>query len=65
MPAPVLALRVEKGRAAPEEIAAITAVVLARAAARSTSESTPEPAKASWRRLERLYGFPAPHSWRH
>ncbi|MFI6350041.1 acyl-CoA carboxylase subunit epsilon [Streptomyces sp. NPDC050560] len=60
-------LRVEKGSAGPEELAAITAVLLARAAA------TPEPAgssdspglrRAGWRRLEREPGFRAPHSWR-
>ncbi|WP_327178190.1 acyl-CoA carboxylase subunit epsilon [Streptomyces sp. NBC_01335] len=55
-------LRVEKGHAAPEELAAITAVLLARAAAR------PTPARqgrdtAGWRRLERTPGFRAPHSW--
>ncbi|MFJ3169915.1 acyl-CoA carboxylase subunit epsilon [Streptomyces sp. SID7760] len=57
-------LRVEKGNAAPEELAAITAILLARAA------STPEsPAvhrigsQARWRRLERTPGFRAPHSW--
>jgi hypothetical protein len=58
------ALRVEKGHASPEEIAALTAVLLARAANR------PEPAAsrgsgstAGWRRLERTPGFRAPHSW--
>ncbi|MFE0642127.1 acyl-CoA carboxylase subunit epsilon [Streptomyces sp. NPDC058877] len=58
-------LRVEKGQADPEELAAITAVLLARAAAQ------PEPAAAhhgrstaGWRRLERQSGFRAPHSWR-
>ncbi|MEU1085726.1 acyl-CoA carboxylase subunit epsilon [Streptomyces sp. NPDC005576] len=55
-------LRVEKGHAAPEELAAITAVLLARAAAQ------PVPARrlrdtAGWRRLERTPGFRAPHSW--
>ncbi|GAA4069944.1 acyl-CoA carboxylase epsilon subunit [Streptomyces shaanxiensis] len=57
-------LRVEKGRASAEEIAALTAVLLARAAA------LPEPAPgdcaagtAGWRRLERTPGFRAPHSW--
>ncbi|MFE2284872.1 acyl-CoA carboxylase subunit epsilon [Streptomyces sp. NPDC059443] len=57
-------LRVEKGNAEPEELAAITAILLARAA------STPEqPAadtgrsQAGWRRLERTPGFRAPHSW--
>ncbi|MFJ9040186.1 acyl-CoA carboxylase subunit epsilon [Streptomyces sp. NPDC102406] len=58
-------IRVEKGHAEPEEVAAITAILLARAAA------TPEaPAhrgrltRAGWRRLEREPGFRAPHSWR-
>ncbi|MGW0856893.1 acyl-CoA carboxylase subunit epsilon [Streptomyces sp. NPDC002690] len=55
-------LRVEKGHAAPEELAAITAVLLARAAAQ------PAPVRggrdtAGWRRLERTPGFRAPHSW--
>ncbi|WP_405488469.1 acyl-CoA carboxylase subunit epsilon [Streptomyces sp. NBC_00096] len=57
-------LRVEKGHAEPEELAAITAILLARAAA------TPEEAsagtartQAGWRRLERTPGFRAPHSW--
>ncbi|MEU7427160.1 MULTISPECIES: acyl-CoA carboxylase subunit epsilon [unclassified Streptomyces] len=58
-------IRVEKGHAEPEEVAAITAVLLARAAARPA----PVPlthrgrAKAGWRRLEREGGFRAPHSW--
>ncbi|WTD06566.1 acyl-CoA carboxylase subunit epsilon [Streptomyces albidoflavus] len=58
-------IRVEKGHAEPEEVAAITAILLARAA------TTPEaPAhrlrreRAGWRRLERELGFRAPHSWR-
>jgi hypothetical protein len=58
-------IRVEKGHAEPEEVAAITAILLARAAARP---STTTPAhrtrpKAGWRRLEREPGFRAPHSW--
>ena len=58
-------LRVEKGEAAPEELAAITAVLMARAAARPEA---PAPAhhgrsEARWRRLERTPGFRAPHSW--
>ncbi|MET9502378.1 acyl-CoA carboxylase subunit epsilon [Streptomyces sp. NPDC006259] len=58
-------IRVEKGHAEPEEVAALTAILLARAA------RSPEPApvhrgrpKAGWRRLEREGGFRAPHSWR-
>ncbi|MEU9232626.1 acyl-CoA carboxylase subunit epsilon [Streptomyces sp. NPDC058525] len=55
-------LRVEKGNAAPEELAAITAILLARAAA--TPETVPAPrSQAGWRRLERTPGFRAPHSW--
>jgi hypothetical protein len=57
-------LRVEKGHADPEELAAITAVLLARANARPQAH-TPRPAQsmAGWRRLERTPGFRAPHSW--
>ncbi|MFG2980925.1 acyl-CoA carboxylase subunit epsilon [Streptomyces sp. NPDC048258] len=57
-------LRVEKGNAEPEELAAITAILLARAAA--APEDTAVPAgrsQAGWRRLERTPGFRAPHSW--
>ncbi|GAA2512591.1 acyl-CoA carboxylase subunit epsilon [Streptomyces sp. NPDC002092] len=56
-------IRVEKGHAEPEEVAAITAVLLARAAA-APSEAQPHTRpKAGWRRLEREPGFRAPHSW--
>ncbi|MEU1307111.1 acyl-CoA carboxylase subunit epsilon [Streptomyces shenzhenensis] len=58
-------IRVEKGHAEPEEVAAITAILLARAAARN-SEAAPAyrgRAKAGWRRLDREPGFRAPHSW--
>ncbi|MFG3657938.1 acyl-CoA carboxylase subunit epsilon [Streptomyces sp. NPDC047706] len=58
-------IRVEKGHAEPEEVAALTAILLARAAAH-TSTAAPAhggPAKAGWRRLEREPGFRAPHSW--
>ncbi|MER5966260.1 acyl-CoA carboxylase subunit epsilon [Streptomyces sp. NPDC002057] len=67
MTTPANLLRVEKGNADPEELAAITAVLLARAASRSDEDPaaghhgrTP----AGWRRLEREHGFRAPHSWR-
>ncbi|WP_329413948.1 acyl-CoA carboxylase subunit epsilon [Streptomyces sp. NBC_00704] len=58
-------IRVEKGHAEPEEVAAITAILLARAAARP-SEPTAHRIRprAGWRRLEREGGFRAPHSWR-
>ncbi|MEV7519962.1 acyl-CoA carboxylase subunit epsilon [Streptomyces sp. NPDC091371] len=55
-------LRVEKGNAAPEELAAITAILLARAAATPEAVTTPR-SQAGWRRLERTPGFRAPHSW--
>ncbi|GHH15829.1 acyl-CoA carboxylase subunit epsilon [Streptomyces lanatus] len=58
-------IRVEKGHAEPEEVAAITAILLARAAAQPTSEPTHRGGpRAGWRRLEREPGFRAPHSWR-
>ncbi|WP_330454064.1 MULTISPECIES: acyl-CoA carboxylase subunit epsilon [unclassified Streptomyces] len=56
-------LRVEKGLADPEELAAITAVLLARAAAQPTNAPTRVRNTAAWRRLERTPGFRAPHSW--
>ncbi|MEU8779566.1 acyl-CoA carboxylase subunit epsilon [Streptomyces sp. NPDC048606] len=55
-------LKVEKGNAAPEELAAITAILLARAAATPEAAASPR-STAGWRRLERSRGFQAPHSW--
>ncbi|GAA4899174.1 acyl-CoA carboxylase subunit epsilon [Streptomyces coeruleoprunus] len=63
-PAAESLLRVEKGHAAPEELAAITAVLLARA---NATAAVPAPRRArstaGWRRLERQSGFRAAHSW--
>ncbi|MFE6753458.1 acyl-CoA carboxylase epsilon subunit [Streptomyces sp. NPDC057684] len=57
-------IRVEKGHAEPEEVAALTAILLARAAAASTDSTALRGRdKAGWRRLERQHGFRAPHSW--
>ncbi|MGV4989219.1 acyl-CoA carboxylase subunit epsilon [Streptomyces sp. NPDC001709] len=56
-------IRVEKGHAEPEEVAAITAVLLARAAATPSAPTHRARRKAAWRRLEREGGFRAPHSW--
>ncbi|MFF1925341.1 acyl-CoA carboxylase subunit epsilon [Streptomyces sp. NPDC058221] len=58
-------LRVEKGLADPEELAAITAVLLARAAAQPADAPAAPRGRntAGWRRLERTPGFRAPHSW--
>ncbi|MEU6891348.1 acyl-CoA carboxylase epsilon subunit [Streptomyces sp. NPDC046557] len=58
-------LKVEKGNAEPEELAAITAILLARAAAAPVA--TPVHTigtQARWRRLERSPGFRSAHSWR-
>ncbi|MFC9289265.1 acyl-CoA carboxylase subunit epsilon [Streptomyces sp. NPDC057052] len=59
-------IRVEKGHAEPEEVAALTAILLARAASRSSEPTRAHHGrpKAGWRRLEREGGFRAPHSWR-
>jgi Acyl-CoA carboxylase epsilon subunit len=68
-------IRVEKGHADPEEVAAITAVLLARAARSGSAESAESAGstgeghhgrrpRAAWRRLEREGGFRSPHSWR-
>ncbi|MEW1724808.1 acyl-CoA carboxylase subunit epsilon [Streptomyces sp. NPDC093109] len=59
-------LRVEKGQAGPEELAAITAILMARAAGRTRPDATAAHrgrTTAGWRRLERTPGFRAPHSW--
>ncbi|GAA2954661.1 acyl-CoA carboxylase subunit epsilon [Streptomyces sp. NPDC003016] len=57
-------LRVEKGHAEPEELAAITAILMARAAGRSEAAPVHHGrSTAGWRRLERTPGFRAPHSW--
>ncbi|MBT2392928.1 acyl-CoA carboxylase subunit epsilon, partial [Streptomyces lunaelactis] len=57
-------LRVEKGHADPEELAAITAVLLARAAAQSENGPARRGCSAAgWRRLERQRGFRTAHSW--
>ncbi|AKG45731.1 hypothetical protein SXIM_43470 [Streptomyces xiamenensis] len=59
-------VRVEKGAASDEELAAVTALLIARAA-QSPSAGAGHAAggrsTAGWRRLERTPGFRAPHSW--
>ncbi|MEU9981188.1 acyl-CoA carboxylase subunit epsilon [Streptomyces sp. NPDC050856] len=63
-PAPASLLRVEKGHAEPEELAAITAILLARANARpADAPARRSGSTAGWRRLERTPGFRAAHSW--
>lgn len=60
-------VRVERGQADPEELAALTAILLARAgrSGEGIGEGgrTPARSTARWRRLERTPGFRAPHSW--
>ncbi|HCA86023.1 MAG TPA: hypothetical protein DEQ61_11310 [Streptomyces sp.] len=58
-------LRVEKGHAGPEELAALTAVLLARSGGDGHRHAPVRPHRtaARWRRLERQSGFRAPHSW--
>ncbi|WP_329123398.1 acyl-CoA carboxylase subunit epsilon [Streptomyces sp. NBC_01465] len=56
-------LRVEKGNADAEELAAITAILLARAASQPEAAPHKPTTTAGWRRLERTPGFRAPHSW--
>ncbi|MTE20983.1 acyl-CoA carboxylase subunit epsilon [Streptomyces sp. TRM43335] len=63
-PAPLV--RVERGRADAAELAALTAVLLARAAARARPDAAPRHrrATAGWRRPERIPGHPDPRGWR-
>jgi hypothetical protein len=59
-------IRVVRGRPDAAELAALTAVVLARAAAGAerTGPATRTPASAGWRRPERTRGFLGPRTWR-
>ncbi|MER7050155.1 MULTISPECIES: acyl-CoA carboxylase subunit epsilon [Streptomyces] len=57
-------LRVEKGNCEPEELAAITAVLMARAASQpERADAELSRSTAGWRRLERQRGFQPSHSW--
>ncbi|GGU44904.1 hypothetical protein GCM10010211_05730 [Streptomyces albospinus] len=56
-------IRVEKGQASEEELAALTAVLLARAAHRPAAPARPHATAARWRRLERQSGFHGATSW--
>ncbi|WP_329140060.1 acyl-CoA carboxylase subunit epsilon [Streptomyces sp. NBC_01476] len=58
-------LRVERGAASPEELAALIAVLLSRTAAEADPPAAAEPVPtARWRRPERVYLFDAPRVWR-
>ncbi|MBT2526257.1 acyl-CoA carboxylase subunit epsilon [Streptomyces sp. ISL-99] len=58
-------LRVERGHAEPEELAALVALLLACAAARRRAGPVPSRSHspAGWRRPVRIPDFSAPHSW--
>ncbi|MDT0341199.1 acyl-CoA carboxylase subunit epsilon [Streptomyces litchfieldiae] len=56
-------VRVEKGQASDEELAAVTALLMARAAQRAEPEEHSGRDSAPWRRLERARAYRAPHSW--
>ncbi|WP_049573913.1 acyl-CoA carboxylase subunit epsilon [Streptomyces sp. SBT349] len=56
-------VRVEKGRASDEEVAAVTALLVARAAQGPTEAAPTRQSRAPWRRLERARSYRAPHSW--
>jgi len=60
-------IRVEKGSPNAEELAALTTVVVALAAARagqSSDTARGERHTAGWRRPERQFGFRGPRTWR-
>ncbi|MFI2237783.1 acyl-CoA carboxylase epsilon subunit [Streptomyces chrestomyceticus] len=64
-PVQTSSIRVEKGAASEEELAALTAVLLARAAHRPEA-AVPGRRRATaarWRRLERQHGFRGAGSW--
>lgn len=58
-------VRVEKGEASDEELAAITALLMARAANHpaDAADGAGDRNPAAWRRLERDRAYRAPHSW--
>ncbi|MGW3991796.1 acyl-CoA carboxylase epsilon subunit [Streptomyces sp. NPDC004830] len=56
-------LRIEKGCAEPEELAALTAVLLAHAAAGRTHPRPTRTPTARWQRPLHQPYYRAPHSW--
>ncbi|WP_052847940.1 acyl-CoA carboxylase subunit epsilon [Streptomyces avicenniae] len=56
-------VKVEKGQASAEELAAVTALLISRAAQGPVAPTVRVRSSAGWRRLERSTGFRAPHSW--
>jgi hypothetical protein len=58
-PAPTAPIRVEKGRASDEELAALTVLLLSRGALAGAGAHPSSPGTTSWR----PHAFHAPHSW--
>ncbi|UED86830.1 acyl-CoA carboxylase subunit epsilon [Streptomyces profundus] len=57
-------VRVERGAASAEELAAVTALLMARAARSEAPRPAPAlPRTAGWRRLERVSAYRVPRSW--
>ncbi|MEU7489483.1 acyl-CoA carboxylase subunit epsilon [Streptomyces sp. NPDC042319] len=56
-------IRVEKGSPTPEELAAVTAVLLRVMAAAPEDPAPVRPVTAGWRRLERVERGSGPRSW--
>ncbi|MEV5535194.1 acyl-CoA carboxylase epsilon subunit [Streptomyces prunicolor] len=57
-------VRVERGHAEPEELAALTAVLLARATAAGENSTARVGRRAVWRRPELRQSYAIPSSWR-
>ncbi|GAA2125855.1 hypothetical protein GCM10009802_31460 [Streptomyces synnematoformans] len=63
------AVRVERGNAEPEELAALAAVLVSVLAGRrehgdgGAPDAARRPRAAQWRRWERLAAYRPPHSW--
>lgn len=56
-------IRVERGRPDDTELAALTAVLLARSATADAEQHEPVRPVALWRRPERAAGFVGPRTW--
>ncbi|MET9520703.1 acyl-CoA carboxylase epsilon subunit [Streptomyces sp. NPDC002994] len=58
-------LRVERGCPSPEELAALTAVLLARTSCAAPDDlARSQQGVARWRRPDRVVGFDGPRTWR-
>ncbi|AZM55277.1 hypothetical protein DMA15_24165 [Streptomyces sp. WAC 01529] len=56
---PTADIRIEKGEVTDDELAAVTVLLLSRAAAPTRTTARPAPPTTAWRRDD----FHAPHSW--